>query len=108
MDTILFDRTHLDDRFKPSKWVFTDLQSKVMFKNIQKTQISDVIRAFLVNLSNEEEKNYDFTNDDLMRFLEKHNNEKICFVIVGSKRVLLSIQELSNIKTLYPNGINAL
>lgn len=47
MDTILFKKN-----FKPKKWIFTDLQGQIQSKEIEQITIADVIKAFLVNLSN--------------------------------------------------------
>jgi hypothetical protein len=62
MDTILFD-----GGYKPKKWIFTNLQGTVQYKDIKEITINDVIRAFLVNMN--AKKRNEFTNDDLMDFL---------------------------------------
>ena len=62
MDTITFS-----DNFKPKWWVFTDLVGRIQFKDISSISISDVIKAFLVNMS--QNKAPEFTNDDLVEFL---------------------------------------
>ena len=76
MDTILFEKDlarnirrnysqspsslHLDPNhirinkrkdLKPKRWIFTDLLGNFHYKNIETVSISDVIRAFFVNLN---------------------------------------------------------
>jgi hypothetical protein len=46
MDTILFE-----DKFKPMKWIFTDVDGPIQAKTIKDITINDIIRAFLVNLN---------------------------------------------------------
>ena len=45
----------------------------------------------------------------MLKFLDRENAEqKICFAIKGSKRELLDINDLVNLKVKYPNGLDAL
>jgi hypothetical protein len=102
MDTIIFKKD-----FKPYKWIFTDLIGRVQFKDIGSITVSDVIRAFLVNL-NENKKN-EFSNQDLIEFLSSEvANHKICFALIDGKRHFLKIQNLCDIKNIFPKGIDAL
>jgi hypothetical protein len=62
MDTIIFG-----EDFKPRKWIFTDIKGHIQFKAINNITVTDIIRAFLVNL-NDPKKN-EFSNEDLLEFL---------------------------------------
>jgi hypothetical protein len=102
MDTILFE-----EKFKPKKWIFTDLLGRIQFKDINSITINDVIKAFLVN-QNENKKN-EFNNEDLMELLENNSNRsKICFALYGNRRYFLNIETLCDIKNKFTKGIEAL
>ena len=78
MDTILFD-----GGFRPLTWIFTNLQGTVQSKNIKEISISDVIKAFLVNMN--PSKKGEFTNNDLVEFLGSNQcKDNICFGLQGS------------------------
>ena len=86
MDTILFDGA-----FNPKQWIFTNIQGLVQSKNIREISISDVIKAFLVNMK--PEKKYEFTNEDLLDFLSSDSSkDSICFGLYGTTRFFLNIQ----------------
>ena len=66
-----------------------------------------MIKAFLINLNHN--KKADFSNDDLMQFMDKDQiHQKICFAIKGSKRELLDINDLLELRKKFPRGIDAL
>jgi hypothetical protein len=61
-------------------------------KKIEKLAISDVIKAFLVNLNPLKQ---DFNNSDLMELFDPANSkQKICFALSGNYRTLLDISDL--------------
>ena len=64
MDTITFT-----EDFQPMQWIFTDLMGRIQSKEISQITINEVIKAFLINLNHN--KKTDFSNDDLMLFLDK-------------------------------------
>ena len=102
MDTITFG-----EGFAPLQWIFTDLLGRIQFKEISSISVNEVIKAFLINL--DRNKKQEFENDDLLKFLERESAEqKICFAIKGSRRELLDINDLVNLKKKYPNGLDAL
>ena len=43
-----------------------------------------------------------------MQFLEQSRNDRICFALTGSKRVFLAISNLTNIRSKFPRGLDAL
>ena len=102
------------------KWIYTDLLGRIQYKDIQNIKIDEVIKAFLLNISKEMSlQNGEFTNDDLLKFFEdnslksqnldsNNNNQKICFALLRDKRTFMNITDLSEIKTKYPNGVDAL
>ena len=102
MDTITFV-----DGFQPVNWIFTDLLGKIQSKEISQITVNEVIKAFLINLNHN--KKADFSNDDLMQFMDKEQiNQKICFAIKGTKRELLGINDLLDLRKKFPRGIDAL
>ena len=69
--------------------------------------MNEVIKAFLINLNHN--KKADFSNDDLMQFLDREQiNQKICFAIKGQRRELLDIKDLLDLRQKFPRGIDAL
>ena len=102
MDTITFV-----DGFQPVNWIFTDLLGKIQSKEISQITVNEVIKAFLINMNHN--KKADFSNDDLMQFMDKEQiNQKICFAIKGTKRELLGINDLLDLRKKFPRGIDAL
>ena len=89
------------------QWIFTDLLGKIQSKEISQITVNEVIKAFLINLN--QNKKTDFSNDDLMQFLDKDQiDQKICFAIKGQKRELLDIKDLLDLHKKFPKGIDAL
>jgi len=92
---------------QPKKWIFTDLMGNFHYKSIDTVSISDVIRAFFVNL-NMGRKSYEYSNEDLMNFIAKNKLEKIAVAIKHNKRQFLDITDFSDIKNRFKDGMDAL
>jgi len=108
MDTILFDTSNgRRKELKPTRWIFTDLMSNFQYKDIESISVSDVVRAFLVNL-NIGKKRFEYNNDDLMNFIQHNKLEKIAVAIVNNKRHFLDITDFSNIRSRFKEGMDAL
>jgi hypothetical protein len=108
MDTILFDISQTQRKnLKPRRWIFTDLMGNFHYKDIKSISITDVIRAFFVNL-NIGKNRFEYSNDDLMDFIESNKLQKIAVAILKNKRFFLDITDFSNIKTRFKDGIDAL
>lgn len=107
MDTILFEKNEMKKELKPKIWIFTDLLGNFHYKDIKTISITDVIRAFFVNL-NIGKKRYEYTNQDLMSFIATNKSDKIAVAIVKNKRYFLDITDFSDIKNRFKDGIDAL
>lgn len=93
--------------FKPKRWIYTDLMGNFHYKNIEAVSLSEVIRAFFVNL-NMGKKSHEYSNDDLMNFIENNKLEKIAVAIRNNTRHFLDITDFSDIKNRFKDGIDAL
>ena len=108
MDTILFDKSSSSRKdLKPKRWIFTDLMGNFHYKDIKSISITDVIRAFFVNL-NIGKARYEYSNEDLMNFIESNKLDKIAVAIIRNRRYFLDITDFSNIKSKFKDGIDAL
>jgi hypothetical protein len=81
LDVILFQKTH-QHQFKPWTWIFTDTNGFLQSKQIATLQITDIIRAFLVNLK--EQKTLPLSHEDLLVNLN-------CIITNNYRKYLINI-----------------
>ncbi|CAI2383240.1 unnamed protein product [Moneuplotes crassus] len=106
MDTILFN-TESKTMFTPQKWIFTDLMGNLHYKDLKNLNLSNIIKVFFIN-SSLGKNAFEYSNEDLMEFIQKNSLDSIALVMNKNKRYFLNVSDFSTIKNKFPEGIDAL